>query len=284
MQRVRSARDSAWIMRASLSPAPRRATTVSRCRTLPLRPELPTRAWSPPSALPRFRRGDRRGVRGPRRRAGAGRGRCHRHGPRAGGGNRSPGRVGRRAGRPAGRGRRRQPGAAGLHRRPAAAALAAGGPAGAAHRRAGVRGGAGRGRSTAGDRPRRRGGGPGRARRSRLSPVAGCRSSAARCAPAPARPRWRSPRRPVDPGLLAALREALEPERLVAARLLEGPDGLVVGVTGRRRLEPAALAALADRVRAVLGQRVPPAGLGLAEVAATGPGLPLVRRSRFRRR
>jgi pimeloyl-ACP methyl ester carboxylesterase len=40
---------------------------------------------------------------------------------------------------------------------------------------------------------------------------------------------------------------ALAPERLRAARLLEGPDGLVVGVAPRTPLAPAELAALANR-------------------------------------
>jgi hypothetical protein len=91
------------------------------------------------------------------------------------------------------------------------------------------------------------------------------------------------PQHPVPGSLLAAARRALAPERLRAARLLEGPDGLVLGVCPRRPLGPAALAALADRVMQRLGDDLPAEGLDLAQVPPRGPGIPLVSRSWFRR-
>lgn len=89
----------------------------------------------------------------------------------------------------------------------------------------------------------------------------------------------------VPPELVEALARALRPERLRAARLLAGPDGLVLGVAPRRPLPPVELAALAHRVMTRLGPDLPPAGLDLAQVAPRGPGVPVVRRSRapFRR-
>lgn len=89
-----------------------------------------------------------------------------------------------------------------------------------------------------------------------------------------------APSGPVPPELVRALQHALAPER-VTARLLEGGEGLVVGVSFSRVLDPAALAALAQRVMARLGPSLPVAGLGLAQVGDRGPGLPLVRRSRL---
>ena len=94
--------------------------------------------------------------------------------------------------------------------------------------------------------------------------------------------RLEAPRADHPQELVAALRAALAPERLAAARLLEGPDGLVVGVTASPQLDPAELAALAQRVMDRLGPALPPAGLGLAQVPARGPGLALIKRSRFR--
>lgn len=82
---------------------------------------------------------------------------------------------------------------------------------------------------------------------------------------------------PVPEELVAALAGALAGERLRAARLLEGPDGLVLGVAARKPLAPAALAALAQRVVARLGPVLPADGLDLAEVPARGPGVPLLR-------
>lgn len=88
----------------------------------------------------------------------------------------------------------------------------------------------------------------------------------------------RPPVVPVPENLVAALRDALAGERLRAARLLEGPDGLVLGVAARGPLEPVALAGLAQRVVSRLGHRLPAEGLDLAEVPVRGPGLPLLRR------
>jgi len=87
-----------------------------------------------------------------------------------------------------------------------------------------------------------------------------------------------APALPPDPALVAALASALRPERLRAARLLDGPHGPVVGVTPRRALDPAGLAALAQRVRDRLGSMLPPDGLDLAAVPTEGPGYPLLTR------
>lgn len=92
---------------------------------------------------------------------------------------------------------------------------------------------------------------------------------------------------PVDPpaALVAALRVALAAEPLTAARLLAGPDGLVLGVAADPPPTAAALAGLAARVVRSLGPALPPDGLDLAQVPATGPGLDLLaRRRRFTRR
>ena len=83
-----------------------------------------------------------------------------------------------------------------------------------------------------------------------------------------------------DPALMSALYQALRPERLKAARLLDGPAGPVVGVTPRRPFGPAGLAALAARVRDRLGTDLPGGGLDLAVVPPTGPGRPITRRGR----
>src|SRR3954447_11357855 len=56
------------------------------------------------------------------------------------------------------------------------------------------------------------------------------------------------PTSPPPPDLVAALASALAPERLAAARLLDGPAGPVLGVAPRRPLDAPALAALAQRV------------------------------------
>lgn len=87
----------------------------------------------------------------------------------------------------------------------------------------------------------------------------------------------------VPAGLAAALARALQGERLRAARLLEGPDGLVLGVAPRADLGPAALAALAQRVVTRLGSDLPPDGLDLAVVPPRGPGADLLPRRLFRR-
>jgi hypothetical protein len=76
----------------------------------------------------------------------------------------------------------------------------------------------------------------------------------------------------VDPQLAAALSAALRDEPVRAARLLQGPDGLVLGVAPATPLDPAALAALAARVLARAGAALPPAGVDLTVVAPAGPG------------
>ena len=88
-----------------------------------------------------------------------------------------------------------------------------------------------------------------------------------------------------DPALVTALSAAVADEQVLAARLLQGPDGLVLGVLPRDATDPAALAALAARVLARLGPALPPDGLDLAVIGLAGPGLDLLprrRRSWFR--
>jgi len=74
-----------------------------------------------------------------------------------------------------------------------------------------------------------------------------------------------------DPELLAALATALRGEPVRAARLLDGPDGPVLGVVPADELDVAALAALAERVLPRLGGH----RLDLAAVPPSGPGLPV---------
>jgi len=78
--------------------------------------------------------------------------------------------------------------------------------------------------------------------------------------------------------LVAALREALQQalrgEPVRGARLLEGPDGLVLGVSGE--LSPEALATLAARVLPQLRDVLPAEGLDLAVVPDEGPGTPVL--------
>lgn len=74
-----------------------------------------------------------------------------------------------------------------------------------------------------------------------------------------------------DPDLLARLARALQGEPVHAARLLEGPDGPVLGVVPRTPLGATGLAALAARVL----PRVGVADLALAAVPPDGPGLPV---------
>ncbi|MCU1621471.1 MAG: hypothetical protein JWL79_316 [Frankiales bacterium] len=81
--------------------------------------------------------------------------------------------------------------------------------------------------------------------------------------------------------LVAALRAALAGERLRSARLLEGPDGLVLGVAPKVALGPAGLAALAQRVVGRLGDALPADGIDLAQVDPRGPGRELLRRTRW---
>ena len=83
-----------------------------------------------------------------------------------------------------------------------------------------------------------------------------------------------------DPALVKALSAAVAGEQLLAARLLQGPDGLVLGVLPRTGTDPAGLAALAARVVGRLGAALPADGLDLAQVEADGPGLDLLPRRR----
>jgi hypothetical protein len=85
-----------------------------------------------------------------------------------------------------------------------------------------------------------------------------------------------------SPELVAAIRRAVKGEGLRSARLLEGPDGPVLGVAANAPLGPADLAALAQRVASRLGRALPPRGLDLAQVPVRGPGQELLR-GRFRR-
>lgn len=74
----------------------------------------------------------------------------------------------------------------------------------------------------------------------------------------------------------AAVGRALGAEPgVVAARLLHGPDGPVLGLVLNDRPEAAQLAGLAGRVRQRLGGDLPATGLDLAVVDADGPGEPL---------
>jgi hypothetical protein len=92
--------------------------------------------------------------------------------------------------------------------------------------------------------------------------------------------RLEAPATPPDRSLVEALAAALAPERLVAAQLLEGPSGRVVGVVPPHPLAPAELAALASRVAARLGESLPAGGIDLAVVPPDGPGAPIPQRGR----
>ena len=81
-----------------------------------------------------------------------------------------------------------------------------------------------------------------------------------------------------DADLVRALAAALAPERPRAARLLDGPGGLVLGIAPRRPLDPPALAALAQRVMIRLGDALPPRGLDVTLVPPSGPGHPVIGR------
>jgi hypothetical protein len=87
---------------------------------------------------------------------------------------------------------------------------------------------------------------------------------------------------PVDvpSDLVAALRTAVRGEALRSARLLQGPDGLVLGVAPRTALGPAELAGLAARVMSRLAEALPAEGLDLAQVPPRGPGHELLPRLR----
>jgi hypothetical protein len=97
------------------------------------------------------------------------------------------------------------------------------------------------------------------------------------------------PSSPPDAELLAALGRALADEPVSAARLLDGPDGPVLGVVPAGPATAAELTALADRVARRLGPRLPAGGLDLAAVPPVGPGRPVAlpapaRRGPLRRR
>ncbi|MCW2778205.1 MAG: hypothetical protein JWN17_1930 [Frankiales bacterium] len=94
-----------------------------------------------------------------------------------------------------------------------------------------------------------------------------------------------TPAVPVPSALVEALAEALRDEPVTTARLLEGPDGLVLGVCGPA-LEAAGLAALAGRVLERCRAALPPEGLDLTRVEPEGPGqpVPLARRRGLLRR
>ncbi|MDP9182520.1 MAG: SseB family protein [Actinomycetota bacterium] len=83
------------------------------------------------------------------------------------------------------------------------------------------------------------------------------------------------PATPVPQQLIDALARALTGEQLRSARLLQGPEGLVLGVAPRRPLDPPPLATLAHRVMERLGPDLPTGGLDLAQVVSRGPGVPI---------
>jgi len=78
--------------------------------------------------------------------------------------------------------------------------------------------------------------------------------------------------REVDLALVRALGSALQDEPLSAARLLDGPDGPVLGVVPKGPFDAAALAALAARVLPRLTGALPPSGIDLTVVPLSGPG------------
>ncbi len=83
-----------------------------------------------------------------------------------------------------------------------------------------------------------------------------------------------APEQVVPAELVEALALALRDEPVTTARLLQGPDGLVLGVCGPA-LEPADLASLAGRVLDRAGSALPADGIDLAQVPAEGPGQPV---------
>jgi hypothetical protein len=87
---------------------------------------------------------------------------------------------------------------------------------------------------------------------------------------------------PPPAALLGAAGQALRGEPVAAARLLRGPDGLVLGVVPTTPLDAAALTALAARVADRLRGDLPAAGLDLAVVPASGPGHPVPLAGRHR--
>ncbi|HWH28387.1 MAG TPA: SseB family protein [Mycobacteriales bacterium] len=80
------------------------------------------------------------------------------------------------------------------------------------------------------------------------------------------------PAQPPDERLVLALAAALDGEPVSAARLLDGPDGPVLGVVPRAVMSAGDLAGLAERVRRRASGALPPGGLDLAAVPPGGPG------------
>lgn len=76
-----------------------------------------------------------------------------------------------------------------------------------------------------------------------------------------------------DPALVRSLGEALAQEPVRGARLLEGPDGLVLGLDAD--LDPSSLAALAQRVVRRLGPALPADGLDVAVAGSGAAGVPV---------
>lgn len=86
---------------------------------------------------------------------------------------------------------------------------------------------------------------------------------------------------PAPKAFVLALQAALEGEGLRSARLLQGPDGIVLGVAAAHLAGPAELAALASRVLARLGHDLPATGLDLTQVRSHGVGQELLRQRRW---
>ena len=78
-----------------------------------------------------------------------------------------------------------------------------------------------------------------------------------------------------DPALEEALAAALRNEPVRAARLLHGPDGLLLGLVPDSPLSAAGLAGLVARVLPRLGGALPAEGLDVTVVPAQGPGRPV---------
>lgn len=109
-------------------------------------------------------------------------------------------------------------------------------------------------------------------------PVAGS-SLAARLADGGTTRAFRAPAVRPPALLLRHLSRALRGEPSVAAaRLLDGPDGPVLGIVPTRPLAAGEQAELAHRLVVRLGPALPPEGLDLAVVPPDGPGHPVPRR------
>ena len=93
----------------------------------------------------------------------------------------------------------------------------------------------------------------------------------------------RSPAADAEAGFVPALRAALQGEGLRSARLLDGPDGPVLGISAAKPLAAGELAALAQRIVRRLGPALPASGLDLAQVAPKGPGREVLGRGQRRR-